>query len=129
MRQVTHQEQVLRACNHAEKTCEVSFRRGETFHVCGDCWNASVKARREDRKAELAQEPRCEVPGCKHRATYTVYYTVGMCGYHLKAMQKTHQQQMAKALAGSPMAGLAMFLPVTGITTEDIIALAQGKAI
>lgn len=34
--------------------------RGEVLNVCTDCWNASVDARRRDRKQELAEHWRKE---------------------------------------------------------------------
>ena len=53
--------------------------------VCHDCYNASVRARRAARKAQLAAEPRCEVPGCKARGAWIAgSERTLLCGRHLK---------------------------------------------
>ena len=55
---MTAQEATLRACNHSPRPCEVNLgtnRKPEILHVCSDCWNASVVARRTERKAQLAE--------------------------------------------------------------------------
>lgn len=49
------QTDILRACNHQHRSCEVNMGRGEVLGVCSDCWNASVYARRSERKAQLRE--------------------------------------------------------------------------
>ena len=51
---------------------------------CVDCIAAINRRMREERKAQLAAMPRCEVDGCKARATYTVAGVVRMCGRHVR---------------------------------------------
>lgn len=54
---MTIQQTILRACNHAKRPCEVNLgtnRRPEVIFVCSDCWNRSVYAQRDERKAQLA---------------------------------------------------------------------------
>ena len=48
------QETILRACQHPHRPCEVNMGRGEVIHTCADCYNASVDARRRERKNQLA---------------------------------------------------------------------------
>lgn len=49
------QTEILRACNHERKPCEVNMGHGEILNVCAECWNQSVDARRRNRKAQLAE--------------------------------------------------------------------------
>lgn len=48
------QETILRACSHERKPCEVNMGHGEILHTCADCYNASVDARRQERKHQLS---------------------------------------------------------------------------
>ncbi len=49
------QDEILRACDHSDRQrAETNMGRGEILKVCADCWNASVYARRQDRKLQLA---------------------------------------------------------------------------
>ena len=53
---VNAQDSILRACQHSDRQHdEVQMEHGETLQVCCDCWNASVAARRAERKAQLAE--------------------------------------------------------------------------
>jgi len=53
---VTAQETILRACQHPHSgQLNVNMGRGEMLSACVDCWNSSVTARREERKAQLAE--------------------------------------------------------------------------
>lgn len=56
---MTAQQTILRACNHSQGTLsEVNLgtnRKPEIIHVCNDCWNKSVYAARDERKAQLAE--------------------------------------------------------------------------
>jgi hypothetical protein len=49
------QDTILRACQHERKPCEVNMGNGEVVFTCGDCYNASVYARRAERKVQLAK--------------------------------------------------------------------------
>jgi hypothetical protein len=50
------QDQILRACDHTDRqTSEVTMGHGEIIKVCCQCWNASVSARRNARKLQLAE--------------------------------------------------------------------------
>jgi hypothetical protein len=49
------QDTILRACQHERKPCEVNMGNGEVIFTCGDCYNASVYARRAERKVQLAE--------------------------------------------------------------------------
>lgn len=51
---MTTQQTILRSCSHASRPCEVNMGRGEVITVCSDCWNRSVYAARDERKAQLA---------------------------------------------------------------------------
>lgn len=46
---MTRQTEIIRACTHEPKPCDTTAGL-----CCSDCWNASVYARRADRRAELA---------------------------------------------------------------------------
>src|SRR5258708_31916024 len=49
------QDTILRACSHDRKPCEVNMGNGEVLNTCADCYNASVYARRAERKVQLAE--------------------------------------------------------------------------
>jgi hypothetical protein len=50
------QDEILRACDHSDRQrAETNMGHGEIIPVCCDCWNASVQARRRDRKIQLAE--------------------------------------------------------------------------
>jgi hypothetical protein len=60
--------------------------------------NAAHRKYREERKAQLAALPRCQVPGCKARGTWNAGSADGpvlMCGRHLKAAQREFQRKYA----------------------------------
>ncbi len=124
---MTEQERILRACTHIQpdekgQMCEVELRDGTILHVCDVCWNASVYARRSVRKAELDAMPRCEVPGCRMRATFTIGSapaTVGMCGRHVRRAQNAWQREVARACGG-------LWLPIAvHFSRDELIELAQ----
>jgi hypothetical protein len=55
---MTTQQNILRACSHASRPCEVNLgtnRKPEVIFVCSDCWNTSVYAAQDERKAQLAK--------------------------------------------------------------------------
>ena len=74
---MTTQERIISECTHNRKSCETSAGA-----CCTDCWNASVAARRAERKAQLDTEPRCAC--CKRRGAYSCGGTdpVLLCGRH-----------------------------------------------
>lgn len=50
------QETILRNCQHTDRQrSDVDMGHGERLPVCCHCWNASVQARRADRKKQLAE--------------------------------------------------------------------------
>ena len=49
------QSAILRACSHDPKPCEVNMGKGEILFTCAECYNASVYARRAERKTQLAE--------------------------------------------------------------------------
>jgi hypothetical protein len=61
--------------------------------LCSECINARNARARTERKATLAAMPRCEVPGCRARATYT-HNGTGICGRHLKRARAAMARRM-----------------------------------
>ena len=120
---MTEQEHILRSCDHAKRDCEVSMPDGERLSVCTICWNASVQARRDGRKAQLAAMDRCEVPGCSRRGTQIVWGHTLMCGHHLRRAEQGHY----KAMASTP-GGMGLFLPCPAYSKAELIELATSKA-
>ncbi len=84
---------------------------------CSDCINAINVRIKAERKAQLSQEPRCEVDNCKARGTFRVAGPVLMCGRHLKAAQRAHSRAMQS------MGGMALFMPVN-YNREDVLNMA-----
>lgn len=120
---MTDQEQILRICNHVNRSCAVNMGHGETLQVCDTCWNASVQARKAARKAQLAAMPRCEVPGCTRRGTQVVWGHTLMCGHHLRRTEQGHY----KAMASTP-GGMGLFMPCPHYSKAELIELATAKA-
>ncbi len=84
--------------------------------------NAAIADYKAQRKAQLDRMPRCEVPDCRHRATYDVA-GVGLCGWHLHRMRAEHVRRMAKGPAH-----LALFGPPVHYPREEILRMAQSRA-
>ena len=84
---------------------------------CMDCYNAAVLKSREDRKAVLKSEPRCEVTGCSRRGAWKSGGAL-LCGGHLKAAKVGH----AKAAAGLGILGCLM-----EYDRNDILAWASNR--
>ena len=62
----------------------------EELKAEADTHNAAVAEYRAARAAQLAAMPRCEVTGCKSRATYRAGSEgTGICGRHLNRAQAT----------------------------------------
>ena len=68
-------------------TCGTHAEYRNTGGQCGSCHNAAFYARREARKAQLATEPRCEVPNCHRRGAQLVSHHTLMCQAHFKRAQ------------------------------------------
>jgi hypothetical protein len=87
------QETILRNCQHTDRQrSDVDMGHGERLPVCCECWNASVAARRADRKAQLAEHWReyreaqtkamAEVGAqCGQRVTYFCRSMLGFGGF------------------------------------------------
>lgn len=84
---------------------------------CMDCHNAGCARRAAERKAQLAAMPRCEVPGCKRRATWIVGPRVELCGIHKRRAERRHNATAAT------MGGLALFMPVN-YSREELLEAA-----
>ena len=68
---------------------------------CVQCISKHNRERRENRKAEMAALPRCEVPGCKRRGNWKAgQEKVLLCGHHLKAAKIAHQKAVNIATGG-----------------------------
>ncbi len=99
---------ILEECQHGDATCEVSHPDGRTLHVCCDCWNRHIYARRAARKQELA-EWRATLPTCQRCGQRPGNWRVGawsLCGRCKRATEREHYANLARA------GGLAVF--VTG---------------
>ena len=114
-------------CQNAPGTCEVLIdgtRSGRRESWCSDCWNASVRDRREARKAQLDAAPRCEC--CRsHRANYatpTLDGPVGICGRCLRRVRLARSANLSAA--GPALAGLALFAPVH-MTRAELLEMAR----
>lgn len=92
---------------------------------CPDCISAINRRMAQERKAELASMPRCEVPGCRRRANWQVggRERLGMCGHH-----KGRAQRAAQGSAAG-MGGLGLFM-TPSYTREELLRLAarRGRA-
>lgn len=116
------QTTILRACGHPthpSRVCEVDMGKGERLRVCADCYNASVAARRAERKAYLATLDRCAVPGCTRRATIAIN-GLDICGTHRRRVSKAHAANCAR------LGSICLFLPIT-YSRADYLRMAQGK--
>ena len=88
-----------------------AFGAGER---CCECHNAAVYKYRSERKAVLAEMPRCEATGCAKRGNRQVGGVALLCGRHANAAQAAWQRTHACAL----------FAPVAW-TRDGILALAE----
>jgi hypothetical protein len=115
---MTTQETILRACTHAPDG-PPRIEGGSWVGVCCECWNRGYYARRAARKAELAREPRCEVPACTRRGRYRCGADgVLLCGAHLKRARR------ARIDAAGPLAFIA-WMTQSGTDRASLIAFAQ----
>jgi hypothetical protein len=60
--------------------------KGEKIFVCGDCWNASVYARRADRKRQLAEHWRAYAQGQQEAMSYAGAFIGQRVGYFCRSM-------------------------------------------
>jgi len=112
---------ILDHCDHSRKTHEFSNPDGSSLWTCQECSNAYHQAWKAARKAQLDAMPRCEIPGCSRRATYSAF-SVGMCGFHLNKAQRAHQKAM---LTGA--GGMGLFMPCPTYNREQLIQMARSK--
>ena len=88
---------------------------------CTDCLNARSREWKAERKAQLAAEPRCQVPGCRMRGTWRAGSVdqVLLCGRHLKAAKAEHYKRASQGLGG-----LALFMgaEVSGPEVLNMVA-------
>lgn len=100
------------ACGRPEpRQTECAWGGSREWRLVHDaCARDAHDARKAERAAQLAAEPRCEVEGCTHRATFAATATdgppVGLCGWHLRRARRRH------ARAASKLGGLALFMPM-----------------
>ena len=118
----------------AEYTCRECGKVGPGHYVqpqppwagggalCADCINAINRRHREERRKQLAAMPRCEVPGCRARATH-YHNGTGLCGRHWKRASNAITAEMLAQTGGVP---LWIGGPVV-IPKERLIAAAQQK--
>ena len=103
--------------------------RGEPIPeaLCGACLGARNARLCEARKASFAALPRCEVPGCTRRSTFTVGYpgqTAELCGIH---KSRAVQAAESDALGYGPLACLALFGAGPRPTRAGLLALASRR--
>ncbi|KKM77489.1 hypothetical protein LCGC14_1369620 [marine sediment metagenome] len=68
----------------------------ENVAWCSNCTNERIHKAREKRKAQLADEPRCEVENCKRRGNWKSFGVL-LCGRHLQRAQRAHQKNLGGA--------------------------------
>ena len=66
----------------------------EGLALCADCIARHNVEYREKRKAQLAEEPRCSVEGCKRRGNWKACGVL-LCGHHLKNAKRGHARASA----------------------------------
>lgn len=116
-------EQVCRDCGkrggraYVQPQYDRHKRCGAGYALCTDCITRLNRDWRVKRKAQLATEPRCEVPNCKRRGTKR--YGWGgdkalLCGQHGKQAERVYQGRCAGAC----------WLPGPAVSAAKIIELA-----
>jgi hypothetical protein len=88
--------------------------RGKEF--C-EAWNRAYALRKQARKLELAQEPRCEL--CTRRGSWNVAGVL-LCGAHKKKAKTGHARQMV------PLGFMGM---IAKYDRRDVIRWAKGEAL
>ncbi len=120
----------LAECRHVGRDYETDFGPdGATIAYCRQCADAAnplERAYREAykaaRKRKLADEPRCDVEGCKRRGTWRFPYHVLVCGAHKRHVLAAH----SRAAAG--LGGLAIAIPTYGSKADLLAFAAKGGA-
>jgi hypothetical protein len=114
------QSAIIRACTHVPEGHPKLVRLdGEDVACCGECWNASVAARKAARAAQLAALPRCEVPKCARRARFRCGPDgVGLCGAHLA------RAKAARIDAAGPLA-FVVWAAQEWVDRESLLRFAQ----
>lgn len=106
---MTTQQAILRACNHSHQPCEVNLgtnRKPEVINVCSECWNKSVYAARDERKAQLAehwkkyrevQAAEMQAAGQREgdRVSYFCASLLGIGGYVVTGVIKLNRNRIA----------------------------------
>jgi hypothetical protein len=78
---------------------------------CSECHNRQYYEAKAKRKDQLDAMPRCEIPGCKRRATWIAGAgdKIGICGKHLhRAQSKIASQGIIGALCSGSLSGKAI---------------------
>ena len=89
------------------KRSEVRMGGGKgTIKTCVDCWNEHVYARREARKAQLAERPK-DCQRCAARPHRWIVKTYRLCGYCKTKIMREHHAGMAKTGDLAIIAGLS----------------------
>lgn len=92
--------QILLDCTHEalarQQHSEISMGKGVTRFVCVDCWNAHVYARREARKAQLAERPN-DCMRCGQKPHTWTLAGAKLCGRCKTAVKQEHTRNLAKA--------------------------------
>ncbi|MEW5934130.1 MAG: hypothetical protein AB1816_11160 [Bacillota bacterium] len=113
----------------ATYTCKRCGQVGQGYYVqpqppwtgggalCSDCITEINRQIREERKRQLAAMPRCEVPGCKRRATHC-HNGTGLCGQHF---WRANETVLAK------MGGFALLAAPVVLDREELIDAALGR--
>lgn len=100
---------ILDNCRHEDRWLSVWSRGIETHGVCTDCWNAYVAARKEARKAELAeywaQQPKCDC--CGERPFRWHWAQFRLCTQCKTRLVKQHNRNLASYGAMAGLAGIA----------------------
>ena len=117
---------VLAACTHDDRAWNISFRWPcVRVQACDECVRATRPLAtvcdatfKQARKAELAEQPRCEAAGCNKRGTWKFPYEVLVCGRHRTAILKAHARVTAR------MGGLALCV-ATYTGREDLLRWAS----
>ena len=89
---------VMTGCQH-----EGGNHRGHYWGAtaCTDCTGDAYQLYKRLRKAQLAEMPRCEVPGCRARGTLTVARLTLMCGRHFHKAESEMARQSGGMFFGA----------------------------
>lgn len=103
-------EAILKECDHSDRWLTVWLTGGGEIKVCTDCWNAHVAARREARKAELAEywakQPKCDCCGERPYRWHWAYYK--LCTQCKTRLVKEHNRNLARHGSMAAVASIAI---------------------